>query len=640
MTVAGQLFKHLGLQMYSGAVPAISELISNAYDAMARNVWIDIPTGRSIQQTDKIVVKDDGHGMSVEECNSYYLSVGRDRRSGRTGKTEPYNDLIPRKVQGRKGIGKLAGFGIAERLEIRSVKKEIAHFALDYNALTKSPDFVDTDTYTPDSLSEDGVITKEHPNTTITLSRLKISRAINEDQFKRGIARRLLVLDQDFVVYVNGKSITRQEIPLQFRFPEEIGGWETVELANGRQIQWWAGFCKNTIPDEEQRGFVVYVRGKLAQMPWFFGLSGGAWGQLGMQYLTGEIKADFLDENDDLIATSRGTVRWDDPMAEPLKEWGCEKIKELLGKWAVKRRKVKIESPTIRQYIKQAENLPENERKTFEKVVNRICSIPQLDKYEDGTDIADDLVKFAYNALTNRSFLKAIRRLNTASPNDVEHFEKILSDWDILEAVNTAHLVKGRVEIIQKFEQMIKGRVREKPDMQDYLRDHPWLIDPKWTMLTHERSLDRTVLDNFQIPSSGDRGGAQRLDFFCLGDSQAAHIVEVKRPGVLVGLNELLQLERYVHFLRERLQGGATDNMYKRAVVKGLLIADRIRQGDEMFASDRQKAGTFDIRTWDNLLTTARTMHKEFLDAVTKRAPRDDPRMVQLSKENGIQESD
>ena len=35
MTVAGQLFKPLGLQMYSGAVPAISELISNAYDAMA-----------------------------------------------------------------------------------------------------------------------------------------------------------------------------------------------------------------------------------------------------------------------------------------------------------------------------------------------------------------------------------------------------------------------------------------------------------------------------------------------------------------------------------------------------------------------------------------------------------------------------
>ena len=56
MTVAGQLIKHLGLQMYSGAVPAISELISNAYDAMARNVWITIPTGRSIEPNDEIVV--------------------------------------------------------------------------------------------------------------------------------------------------------------------------------------------------------------------------------------------------------------------------------------------------------------------------------------------------------------------------------------------------------------------------------------------------------------------------------------------------------------------------------------------------------------------------------------------------------
>src|SRR3972149_3435068 len=81
MTVAGQLFKHLGLQMYSGAVPAISELISNAYDAMAKNVWITIPTGRSIQQTDEIMVKDDGHGMSFKECNSLYLSVGKNRRS-------------------------------------------------------------------------------------------------------------------------------------------------------------------------------------------------------------------------------------------------------------------------------------------------------------------------------------------------------------------------------------------------------------------------------------------------------------------------------------------------------------------------------------------------------------------------------
>ena len=68
--------------------------------------------------------------------------------------------------------------------------------------------------------------------------------------------------------------------------------------------------------------------------------------------------------------------------------------------------------------------------------------------------------------------------------------------------------------------------------------------------------------------------------------------------------------------------------------MKGLLIADRIRPGDEGHVKMGQDSEIFDVRTWDNLLTTAESMHKEFLDAVTKRAPSDDPRIVQLSKEN------
>ena len=630
-TVAGQLFKHLGLQMYSGAVPAISELISNAYDAMARNVWIEIPTGHPIQQTDKIVVKDDGHGMNFDACNSLYLTVGRDRRSGATGWTQEYNGMSPRKVQGRKGIGKLAGFGIADLIEVRSVSEhKVQHFAWDYDKLTKNSNLADTTGYEADTLSDDGKSTADGNGTTITLSRLKISRAINEEQFKRSIARRLLVLDQNFTVHVNETPISRQEIPFQFRFPESTGDWATANLSNGQQIQWWAGFCKDTIPEEEQRGFVVYVRGKLAQAPWFFDLSGGVWGQHGMQYLTGEIKADFLDESEDLISTDRGTVRWEDPTAVPLKEWGRKKIRDLLETWADKRREAKTKSSKVKRYLEQAENLPENERKIFKTVVDRICAIPQLDKHEDGKDITDELVDFAYNALTNRSFLDAIRRLNTASSDDIEHFKEVLSEWDIIEAVNTARLVKGRVEIIQKFAQMIKDRVPEKPDMQDYLRDHPWLIDPKWTMLAHERSLDNMICKECNISAPKSKEGRRRLDFFCLGDLQTAYIVETKHPGDLVGRDEFRQLEDYVHFLRERLQGGATDNAYKRAVVKGLLIADRIRRGDEGHANAMQKAGTFDIRTWNNLLTTAESMHKEFLDAVTQRAPQDDPRIVEL----------
>ena len=42
----------------------------------------------------------------------------------------------------------------------------------------------------------------------------------------------------------------------------------------------------------------------------------------------------------------------------------------------------------------------------------------------------------------------------------------------------------------------------------------------------------------------------------------------------------------------------------------------------------------FDIRRWDNLLTSAETLHEEFLDVVKERAPADDPRMKNLSEES------
>ena len=631
VTVTGQLLKHLGLQMYSGAVPAISELISNSYDAMARNVWVTIPTGRSIKSTDGITVKDDGHGMNYDDCRFLYLDIGRNRRSDSSGFTKKFNGLEPRRVHGRKGIGKLAGFGIAEIIEIRTVKeKEVSHFQLDFNKLTSSSRFADTEGTEADPLSEDGAPTAEKQGTTVKLSQLKIVRSIKEEEFRKSLARRLLVLDDNFTIHVNGKAVTRQEIPFQFRFPDSTKDWETTTLENEKEIKWWAGFCKEPISEEEQRGFVVYARGKLAQTPWFFDLSGGLYGQHGMQYLTGEVQADFIDETDDLIATDRGTIRWEDPLAAPLKEWGRNKVRELLKNWTDKRRRAKIKTPKIVRYLAQAKKLPRKEAKAFRAVVNSICSIPQLDKDEEGKDIADELVEFAYNAMTNRSFLDAIRELNAASSESIKRFNEVLSEWDIIEAVNTAHLVKGRIEIIYTFEQMIDDKVREKPDMQNYLKRYPWLIDPKWTMLEHERGLDTLIRKRFRIPSSGKTEGRQRVDFFCLADSQAAYVVEVKRPGYKVGRKEFDKLRDYVLFLRNQ-QKQSTGNEYNRAVVKGILIAGGVREGEQEHLEEATSRGTFTFRTWNNLLMTAKELHKEFLKVVKARAPSDDPRMNELS---------
>jgi HSP90 family molecular chaperone len=107
--------EHLGIQMYSTLPPVLAELVSNAYDAEANNVKIHLfDDGEK-----KIIVEDDGHGMSFQEINSKFLLIGRNRRvAGESQKSENGK----RFVIGKKGLGKLAFFGIAEHIRVETIK--------------------------------------------------------------------------------------------------------------------------------------------------------------------------------------------------------------------------------------------------------------------------------------------------------------------------------------------------------------------------------------------------------------------------------------------------------------------------------------------------------------------------------------
>ena len=113
----GALVEQLGAQMYPSATATVAELISNAWDADARNVWVHIPFGQSWTEAGEIVVVDDGHGMTREQTQRRYLVVGRKRRLEDNGNTEG-----GRLVHGRKGIGKLAAFGTAKVLDCYTVR--------------------------------------------------------------------------------------------------------------------------------------------------------------------------------------------------------------------------------------------------------------------------------------------------------------------------------------------------------------------------------------------------------------------------------------------------------------------------------------------------------------------------------------
>jgi hypothetical protein len=628
MSFAGGLIKHLGLQMYSGPVPAIAELIANSWDAMAQNVKITLPTGRLFTDADKIIVEDDGHGMTYAECNSKYLVVGRDRRQEQGDLSEAFRKMAKRKVMSRKGIGKLAGFGIASIVEVRTVKDgEITHFRMDFNAMTEGKRYVDR--YEPVLLGDNGKHTNERPGTKITLKNLRVTKSANEKNFTLSMARRFAILsDPSFSVILNNRKIKKGELPFQFRYPKKVGFWNKESVPNAGEIKWWAGFTEKPIPDEEARGLVVFARGKLAQAPWFFDISGGMYGQHGMQYMTGEIQADFLDKTggEDLIATDRANVLWEeDASATALKDWGQKRVKELLKEWADSRGKEKRERPEIVKYLSYGERLPAREKKIYKDYIEKITSIPQMD---DDEETLDQLAKFGYNALTNQHFFEMIKQINAASPSDSAKMSEILSQWDIIEAVNAAQQVKGRVEIIRKFEEMIQQGVPEKPDMQDYMKEHPWLLDPAWAPLQHEKSLDTILEKEFKIKRTKTKDGKLRLDYFCLAAGNQCQVIDLKRPGVKVGRKELQQIQSYVTFLREEAKKTSqSDVRFDR--VEGILIYSDISEGLGSLIHDLENSG-IKVMRYSDLLRRTETLHKDFLDVIKSRAPSNDPRITAL----------
>jgi len=70
----GRILDHLGIQRYQSPVSALVELVANVRDADAKHVRISLP--KKLDDQADIVIKDDGIGMTFEDCQNFYLNVG------------------------------------------------------------------------------------------------------------------------------------------------------------------------------------------------------------------------------------------------------------------------------------------------------------------------------------------------------------------------------------------------------------------------------------------------------------------------------------------------------------------------------------------------------------------------------------
>lgn len=106
-----RILELLGPNLYTNIYYVLAELIANAYDADAHNVYI-------ISNDDKIIVEDDGKGMSYSkgEITKYLKVAAISRTNESDSKT-----TLDRLKMGRKGVGKLAALSVSEEVYVMTV---------------------------------------------------------------------------------------------------------------------------------------------------------------------------------------------------------------------------------------------------------------------------------------------------------------------------------------------------------------------------------------------------------------------------------------------------------------------------------------------------------------------------------------
>lgn len=137
LNVDPRILELLGPNLYTNIYYVLAELIANAYDADAHNVYI-------ISNRDDIRIEDDGHGMSYEngEVNKFLNVAGVSRSNEEESKTRSGT----RRKMGRKGVGKLAALSVSESVDVITISNNeksgfiLSRKPIDGNKLQAIPD--------------------------------------------------------------------------------------------------------------------------------------------------------------------------------------------------------------------------------------------------------------------------------------------------------------------------------------------------------------------------------------------------------------------------------------------------------------------------------------------------------------------
>lgn len=625
MTIGLSVLEHLGVGLYSNVPAVLSEAVANAWDADAENVRIDIDADMR-----EIVIYDDGSGMTVDDINAKYLKVGYKKRESESnfGVTPKFE----RQPMGRKGIGKLSLFSIANMIEIHTVKGGEA------NALRMNSDDIrakikneSSDDYYPESLPSD--IVQISQGTKIKLSGVK-KRIDRTDEFlRKRLARRFSIIGKsNFSIEIDGHIVSARDrdyyVNIEYlwyfgdrskRFVQICGNAiasicssADVGRENGYRITGWIGTVKERKQiNEDTNGIVIFANGKLVHEDILNDMKeGGVW----TKYIIGEIDADFMDDSHeiDIITSARQRLKEDEPRYIALRDFlknGV--IREIASNWQRMRsesgaRKVLSERKNITRWL---DRLQGDQKESAKNLLGRIETLDVKSESEKVPFFK--AVMYAFERLSVTQQLGILSKLETRK--DFELISSIFGNLTDLTRVHYYDIAKVRVEIIKKFQEIIEDDKKERV-IQEHIFGALWLLDPSWERAATNEWMEKTVMKEFGKVTTNlsQEEKRARIDIRYQTVTGSHVIVELKRYSAPLEFYPILgQLRKYKDALEKCLAS-------KFAARANMPVATVCITGPRDFTEEERKhllAGNVRWLNYDELIQHALLSYNDYLQA-------------------------
>ena len=657
MSISLSVLDHLGLNLYSNTPAVISEVIANAWDADATRVDVTYDT-----TANTITVTDNGHGMDLDDINNRYLFVGYRRRDP---KAQGPLTALGRKPMGRKGIGKLSLFSIANTITVHTRKagSDAEAFQMDAGEIRRHVEAQEQSNereenpriprYSPQPVKFDGSGLTDGTGTTIKITDFKKVRLRSGSVagLRKRIARRFDLLPDDFEIILNGNTVRFEDRDYfhKARFIFQYGDYdyaahcrnldvdeETGEpLAFSRpyrfddngnsdpngmlQAKGWIAIARRSNDLDDTAGgqddnlnrITILMRGKVAQEDV---LQEYRLGGMITKYIFGEIHADFLDEeNEDIATTSRQGLAEDHPKYIALKNFIGYELRHIwIETNKLKERRALETALESNPHLKQwYENLRPTSLKKRVKSVFRGIDLANMDDEHRHEFYANAVLAFERLKLEH-----ALDQIDQVDEANLDLFLTWLADMAALEASQYHEIVRERLAVIDQLQRKVDSNDYEKV-LRDYIFENLWLLEPGWERATEYRKMEQRIQNAVERVHTRGRKQVQ-IDIRYRRVAGAHVIIELKRPSVRVSKTEIeRQTYDYIAAVKQEITQVPSEQHYP---IEAIALIGQVPDSwniPEERKRDEDSLRIYGIRvmTYSEMIDRAESAYRKFLKA-------------------------